>query len=250
MYHFPVLDCHAHVAPDVTSSQVRTLSGALVFAMTRSVDEFDAAVTNPQDGLLWGIGTHPGVPAALTEWSAERFHRSAKDTILIGEVGLDRGGNGQVQARVLEGVLRTPTPALTSIHSTGRTRQVIELIERNPRPGVILHWFAGDREDIERATAAGCYFSINAAMTDEQMTALPLDRILPETDFPSARSRTKARTPGDIRALEHSVVRLTRQTPDEVRRRWYENLGALVASADVANRLPRLMGEAIEAAQT
>jgi len=35
----PPLDCHAHIAPDVTASQLDGLGSALIFAVTRSLDE-------------------------------------------------------------------------------------------------------------------------------------------------------------------------------------------------------------------
>lgn len=238
MFPFPLLDCHAHIAPDVTAAQVGTLKGAQIFAMTRTLDEFKAARTNPQTGLLWGVGVHPGVPAALSQWSHRRFAAAVEQTVLIGEVGLDRRGDDATQRVIFEDILRTAPAALISVHSTGRARKVVELVEKNPHPGVMLHWFTGAPDDIQRAAAAGCFFSINAAMTDEQMTALPLDRVLPETDFPASRSRTGAKVPGDIIALEKKVARLTRQSLPEVRRRWYRNLSTLAERADVQQKLP------------
>ncbi|OJV93342.1 MAG: hypothetical protein BGO47_05150 [Microbacterium sp. 67-17] len=249
MFPFPHLDCHAHIAPDVTAAQTRTLHGAQVFAMTRSLDEFDAAIENPQAGLLWGIGTHPGVPAALAQWSEQRFQDAVSRSILIGEVGLDRRGDATQQGEILAAILRAAPPALISVHSTGRTKQVVDLVEKHPHPGVILHWFTGDRDDAARAADAGCFFSINAAMSDEQMTVLPLDRVLPETDFPSSRSRTQARTPGDTAALERTVSRLTRQGASDVRRGWYRNLGALSTRVGVRQRLPAELQELIDRAE-
>lgn len=250
MFPFPLLDCHAHIAPDVTVAQVRTLGGAQVFAMTRTLDEFDAARTNPQNGLVWGIGAHPGVPAALDQWSHDRFAAAVQHSVLIGEVGLDRRGDDDAQRVILEDILRTAPAALISVHSTGRARRAVELVEKNPHPGVIMHWFTGTAEDIQRAAAAGCFFSINAAMTDEQMTALPLDRVLPETDFPASRSRTGAKVPGDILALEKKVASLTRQSLPEVRRRWYRNLAMLVERSDVQQKLPVGLQQLISVART
>lgn len=248
MFPFPPLDCHAHVAPDVTAAQTRTLNGAQVFAMTRSIDEFDAAIDNPQSGLLWGVGTHPGVPGALAQWSEQRFLVAARRSILIGEVGLDRRGDSAHQADILASILRTAPAALISVHSTGRAKQVVDLVEKHPHPGVILHWFTGDRDDAARAAKVGCYFSINAAMSDEQMTALPLDRILPETDFPASRSRTRARTPGDTAALERTVARLAREDVSQARQRWYGNLGALCEHAGVRDDLPLTLRDLVDRA--
>src|SRR5438105_11838523 len=61
----PPLDCHAHIAPDVTKSQIGALKGAIIFAMTRSPAEAGAAARRSDATILWAFGAHPGVPAAV-----------------------------------------------------------------------------------------------------------------------------------------------------------------------------------------
>ncbi len=56
----PRLDCHAHIAPDVTPAQVAALGGAIVFAVTRSPAEAAAAARRRDDTIIWGYGAHPG----------------------------------------------------------------------------------------------------------------------------------------------------------------------------------------------
>ena len=248
MFPFPALDCHAHIAPDVTAAQVRTLRGAQIFAMNRTLEETEAAVVNDQEGLTWGVGVHPGVAASGRQWTEERFLKAAAQTWLIGEVGMDRRAGGAGQEEILTSVLRITPQALISVHSTGCTSQVVRLIEKNPRPGVVLHWFTGTDEEAARAARAGCYFSINAAMSDEQMTRLPLERVLPETDFPSSKGRTGARAPGDTRVLEEKVSRLTRLSKEAVRLRWYQNLSGLAKEAGVQARMPAHLRALLDAA--
>jgi TatD DNase family protein len=218
--------------------------------MTRSLAESRAALLNPQVGLTWGIGTHPAVASSLDTWSAEEYEAQLDATPLVGEVGMDRRGSKTAQLEVLERVLSTNSSALFSVHSTGRAAEVVDIVEHSKQRGVILHWFTGSRSEIERASAAGCFFSINAAMSAEQMKALPLERVLPETDFPSARSKTGAVKPGDVRKLELAVAELTRQSLEQVRWRWYRNLADLVTSASVSHRLTPALRTAISHAET
>jgi len=82
---------------------------------------------------------------------------------------------------------------------------VVELAERSRHPGMILHWFLGDAAEVARAAKAGCYFSVNGAMSDEVLRRFPADRVLPETDFPSTARRGGGRLPGDTSKLEHRV---------------------------------------------
>jgi TatD DNase family protein len=51
-----------------------------------------------------------------------------------------------------------------------------------------------------RALEAGAYFSVNEAMNDTLIRAIPTDRVLPETDFPARQIR--AQLPGTLAPLE------------------------------------------------
>ncbi|CAN5285221.1 TatD family hydrolase [soil metagenome] len=228
-FDFPPLDCHAHIDPTVTGAQVATLRGAQVFAMTRTVSEGVVALGNPQAGIYWGVGAHPALPQH--DWSTAQFEECAQKTFLIGEVGLDRARALGPQLEILKQTLERSSNHLISVHSNGRINQILDSVENAGCSGVILHWFMGDRQQIARAAALGCYFSINAAMPDEQFRLLPYERVLPETDFPAARKKTLASKPGDIRELERRVVDLTRTTQDEVRRHWYRVLGSALRSS-------------------
>ena len=247
----PALDCHAHVAPDVTAKQLSTLNGAFVFAMTRSLQEAAAVRRRLDPELLWGTGVHPGLSGALASFDRDEFAAQLDSFCLVGEVGLDRRGSLAQQQEVLAAILEVASarPVLFSVHSTGRTGAVLDVIERRPHPGVILHWFLGTSDEIERACRLGCYFSINAAMPDDIVSRLPADRILPETDFPSSRSRTGAARPGDIARLETRISELGIAPIFDVRSLWYRNLGALATRVKAIPLLPPTLRSAIAAAQ-
>ncbi|MDB4872608.1 MAG: hypothetical protein JWL97_3612, partial [Gemmatimonadales bacterium] len=67
----PQLDCHAHIAPDVTRAQITALDGAFIFAMTRSPAEARAAARRRDDTIIWGYGAHPGLKAPVDAVTAE-----------------------------------------------------------------------------------------------------------------------------------------------------------------------------------
>ena len=61
-----------------------------------------------------------------------------------------------------------------------------ELLEDNT---IIFHWFSGSSAQLKRARDLGCFFSVNAFMLStkrgrEYAKAIPLDRLLIETDLP------------------------------------------------------------------
>jgi TatD DNase family protein len=237
----PPLDCHAHIAPDVTPSQVAGLDGAQVFAMTRSLDEARFVADRQDPGLVWSLGVHPASRLARDAFDAAAFASLLDRFALVGEVGLDRrGGDLETQQRVFDRVLAAAAgqPVLLSVHSTGAIDAVLDLLATRPHPGVILHWFTGDESRVDRAAALGCYFSVNAAMTNEQITSLPRQRVLPETDFPSSRQRTKALRPGGVLAIEARLKKLWPHGEVTVRRQLYRNLRDLAIASRAIDRLP------------
>jgi TatD DNase family protein len=248
----PKLDCHAHIAPDVTVPQVAALNGAIIFAMTRSPDEAAVAACRRDETILWGYGAHPGLKTATAHVTEDRIRRAVANHLIIGEVGLDRGSALQPQQAAFDTILKTCIghPALLSIHSTGRTREVITALAQHPHPGAILHWFNGTQQEIHQAAGLGCYFSVNAAMSDERIGWMPRERLLPETDFPSSRRSTRAKLPADIDYLEERIVRLTGQTSGQIRLMWYRNLGQLTRAAGVESRLPDTIKRILRAAES
>lgn len=223
----PALDCHAHIAPDVTARQLATLDEARLFAMTRSLAEAEAVACRRDPTLTWGIGIHPGVAAARSTYDPDRFRALLPKFALVGEVGLDRRSGRDEQVRIFTDILDAcrEQPVLISVHSSGRTSEVIDLIERSPHPGMILHWFLGTDSQRARALAAGAYFSVNRAMNEDILRAIPSDRILPETDFPARQ--VGARLPGEVTPLEQLLTRLWGTSVVDVRHRLWANLKAI-----------------------
>ena len=186
----PPLDMHAHVATSTTPRQLERL-GAVVFAATRSLDEYERVATRKDLVTVWGVGSHPGVPAAIDNFDAERFRRFVERTPFVSEIGLERRSKvdlGSQQAvftsilDILEG-----TPRIVSLHSSGAIDAVLDAIKAHPAPGLVLHWWRGNAAQTRRAVELGCWFSVNAAglKYPADVALIPLDRLLTETDHPT-----------------------------------------------------------------
>jgi TatD DNase family protein len=219
------------------------LNPSIVFAVTRTLEEAALVERRADSRLVWGCGVHPGRADALKAYDADRFRSLLPSFVLVGEVGLDRrAGHLELQRDVLRDILLATSEgtALVSLHSSGAQALVVEHLEERPLPGAILHWFTGSRTDVRRAISCGAFFSVNSAMHDAQLELLPPDRILPETDFPNVK-RAGVRRPGDIDRLESRLGDLRGETREKVRRRWYENLRTVAASAGIIERLPEAL---------
>lgn len=242
----PVLDAHAHIAPDVTPAQIAALGRSVVFAMTRSLHESRQVRSRRDPSLVWGIGIHPGISTARAQWDAKEFTDLLGSFALVGEVGLDRrGGDLPLQRSIFKDVLRIvrSEPVLVSIHSTGTTTEVVEHLRDEGIRGAILHWFNGDAADIARAIETDAYFSVNAAMSEDQIRQLPPERVLCETDFPARKVR--ARKPADVQRIEQLLSQIWHATLEEVRATIWWNLRTLSERSGAIERMPEPVADTI-----
>ena len=240
----PALDAHAHIAPDVTPTQIAALGQSVVFAMTRSMDEARKVKNRRDPALVWGIGVHPGVATGREAWDPEQFTALLGSFALVGEIGLDRRGGDLVRQRsIFKDVLSIvrSEPVLVSIHSNGLATEVVEHLQAAGMRGAILHWFNGDSTDIAGAIETDAYFSVNAAMSEDQIRQLPPERVLCETDFPGRKIR--ARKPADIERIEHLLSQIWNKTPEEVRARTWWNLRTLSERSGAIERLPEAVAD-------
>lgn len=238
-FSLPALDAHAHIAPDVTSAQIAALGQSVVFAMTRSLHEARQVRSRRDPELVWGIGVHPGVPAARAAWNAKQFTDLLDSFALVGEVGLDRrGGEWARQRSIFKQVLSIvrSEPVLVSVHSSGAATEVVEQLHDAEMRRAILHWFNGDATDISHAIETDAYFSVNAAMSEDQLRMLPPERVLCETDFPARKAR--ARKPADTQRIEQLLSQVWGKSPDEVRAKTWWNLRTLSERSGAIERLP------------
>ena len=246
----PALDCHAHISLDVTDRQLRDLGTAIIFAMTRNPAEASQARQRYDHNLLWACGAHPSFVAQGGTVDTEQFARRAKHFAVVGEIGLDRrSGNMALQESVFESLLEClkGEPVVLSVHSAGASVEATRILRRQPSAGVIMHWFTGDTAELDDLLSLGCYFSVNTAMRRDILDALPLDRLLPETDFPVARKRTGSQ-PGDTTAIETVLAELHGTDNANVRRQFYRNLRRLTVDTGAIDRLPLRISDLLMAA--
>lgn len=144
-------------------------------------------------------------------------------TRYVGEVGLDASPRfyksfetqKEVFARVLTRCAAAGNKIVTT-HSVRATKAVLDMIEQYmpPQRGrVVLHWFTGTAAEAKRAVDLGCYFSVNAEMLVNKKRsaitkALPLDRILTETDGPFTQTSGHPSTPSDVRVAVEGLARM------------------------------------------
>jgi TatD DNase family protein len=249
----PAIDAHAHVDVRVAARDLSELD-AVVLAVTRSLAEWQAASVRDDELTLWGVGCHPAMPDAVRAFDARTFADALETAAFVGEVGLDRRSRVSVDEQVavlteiLRAVQRVPRPL--SIHSTGATKAVLDLLEANPTSTPILHWWRGTSQETARALQLGCFFSLNGheATSPKAIDVIPLERILTETDFPhSERYDASASRPAATETIERALMRQHGLSLVELRQRLWKNLQDAFAPAlevvPASRRLGRLLRE-------
>lgn len=249
----PAIDAHAHIDVRIAPQDLSGLD-AVVLAVTRSLLEWEAAAAREDELTLWGVGCHPAVPDAARAFDARAFADALEAAAFVGEVGLDRRSKVSLDeqvavfAQILQVVQRVPRPV--SIHSTGATRRVLDLLEASPISTPILHWWRGTSHETARALELGCYFSLNGheATSPKAIAAIPAERILTETDFPhSSRYDAAASRPAATETIERALMRQHEVSLAELRECLWNNLKQVFAPAlevvPASRRLGRLLRE-------
>jgi TatD DNase family protein len=164
-------------------------------------------------------------------------------TRYVGEVGLDAGPrfykSFETQKEVFARVLTLCAAAgnkIVTTHSVRATKAVLDMIEQHlppPRGRVVLHWFTGTAAEAKRAVDLGCYFSVNAEMLANEKRAaitkaLPLDRVLTETDGPFTQTDARPATPSDVWIAVEGLARLHGTPPANMAATVTKNLRSLL----------------------
>jgi TatD DNase family protein len=243
MSRLPPLDLHAHIDVSISEDDLYELD-AVVFAVTRSLDESEEAIKRTDETTIWGVGCHPALAKAHVSFTPERFRHLVKASPFAGELGLD--GKARVpldkQLETLRSALDILAydPRLVSLHNYSATQRLIEELERHDTPGRVLHWWLGDVPLTRRAVELGCYFSLPpAAMRRKDLlAAIPLDRLLTETDHPFGDRRSQHARPGKVDVVERALAAHHHRDRQDIRRMIWLNLNRLIKETGCGGLLP------------
>ncbi len=237
--------CHLDLYPDHVEA-VRRAEEAGVFTLTVTTTPLAWArnheLAAPTRHVRAALGLHP-------QLVGEREHELAlwkellPRTRYVGEVGLDAGPrfykSFDRQKSVFGEILRTCAAArgkILTVHSVRATKIVLDMVEQHlprDRGRVVLHWFTGTPAEVKRATQLGCYFSVNSDMLanpkrDATNRAIPIDRLLSETDGPFTRVEGRPTRPEDVRSAVLSLARTRSTTADQMALTVLRNLKSLL----------------------
>lgn len=217
-----MIDFHTHLDlyPDPSAvareCSVRSMD-VLSVTTTPSAWKGTLALATPGSRVRTALGLHPQI-AHQRRSELDLFDSYLPDASYVGEVGLDGAPEFKKywddQLAVFNHVLQACSRAggrIMSIHSRRAASAVLDRLEAFPNAGVpILHWFSGNKRDLDRALSLNCWFSVGPAMLSaakghDVVGHIPRGQILTETDGPFAQVNGRSMLPWDA---QRAVIQL------------------------------------------
>jgi TatD DNase family protein len=239
-----MIDTHTHLyypefAADLDEVIARAQAAGVEKIITAAVDRATAekclALASRYPQVVYAAaGVHPSDASRASEDDLWWIEAAAGDpaVVAVGEIGLDvyRGETNLTEQeavfeRMLELARRAGLPVI--IHHRAAGRRTLEIVKAHAITRGVFHCFSEDAEYAKRVLDQGLCVSFTGNITyknsrlPEVARALPLDRILLETDAPFMAPvpyRGKRCEPARVREVALKLAEIHRVPPEEVDR--------------------------------
>lgn len=219
------LHCHLDLYPDYKSIFEKVENNkiyTLTMTTTPRAWKQNFELSKARKYIMPALGLHPQLIDKYFE-ELSLWKKYLCETRYVGEVGLDASPyfykSFDKQKYVFKHILEECSSVggkIISIHSVRCASTVLDMVEQYfsmEKGTIILHWFSGNKKEMQRALALGCYFSINSEMTKSNsgrnlIFNLPLTRIFTETDGPFVKINRRVSDPTDILNVVHKISQI------------------------------------------
>jgi len=240
-----MIDFHAHIdlypRPDqVAKKCIAREMDVLSVTTTPSAWKGTSELVAPGSRIHSALGLHPQI-AHVRKSELELFDSFLPATIFVGEIGLDGApefkSHWADQLKVFRHILKSCSNVggrIMSIHSRRAAGMVLDELSSFPLSGIpILHWFSGEKRDLDRAITQCYWFSVGPAMltsakSREMIINIPRERILTETDGPFAKIAGTSMMPWDVSVVVPQLAAIWKITDREVEMQLNNNLCSLL----------------------
>ena len=192
---------YEHDIPLIMNSMKRLHIKACCVSMDYSSSTKTLELGKQSDFILPFIGIHPEKAQNEIESTLKLLDENNEIISGIGEIGLDRTyTNSDEEFVKQEQVFRTQLSYAekfrkpVSIHSRKTLDEILEILPSYNIPTTLLHWFDGNKKQLQKTMDLNCYVSFGPVMVyskDKQvlLSKTNKDKILVETDGPVRFSR-------------------------------------------------------------
>lgn len=241
-----MIDAHCHldlypnpeeIAQEIEKKQIATVAVTNI----PSHFMFSTPHVRPYKHVYLALGMHPLLAESHTESERRKFKLAAKQTMFIGEVGLDFSVHGQATANqqltTFQEVLQSINDRhrFISLHSRGAEEKVNDMLAQCQIKMAVFHWYSGPVSILAKILENGHYLSINPAMVKSKngqkiIDQLPKSRVLTETDGPYVRIGSRTAKPSDVLSVLSYLAKVWRISVDEAEHQVLDNFRRIVDS--------------------
>lgn len=249
-------DTHTHLNADVYDDKLEeTIADAVdqgvaymnVVGFDKETNRKANAIASRYEGIYASAGLHPTDAHLFTQKDIEEVETYLKQekTVAVGECGLDyywQKDTKVVQKEIfwaqIELSKKYNKPLI--IHVRDAIQDAYELLLEASRDGKlrgVMHSYSGSPEMAERFVDLGLYISLggpvtfkNAKVPKDVAVAVPMERLLIETDCPYLTPhpyRGKENRPGHVRLVAEAIADLRGISLEELAERTTHNAKAL-----------------------
>lgn len=199
------------------------------------------ALAESFDFVYAAVGIHPENCGDFEPGMIDQLRQMAKNprVVAIGEIGLDyywaENPPRELQQEVLRRQLRLAEelglPVI--IHDRDAHGDSLEIVREFPRVRGVFHCFAGSAEMARELIKMGWMLSFNGAVTfknakkaPEVIAAVPLEKLMIETDAPyltPVPHRGERNDSSYVRLVAEKIAQIKGLTPEEVEKATWEN---------------------------
>ena len=199
------------------------------------------ALAESFDFVYAAVGIHPENCADFVPEQIDTLRQMAKapKVVAIGEIGLDyywaENPPRELQQEVLRRQLRLAEelglPVI--IHDRDAHGDTLDIVREFPRVRGVFHCFAGSAEMARELIKMGWMLSFNGAVTfknakkaPEVIAAVPLEKLMIETDAPyltPVPHRGERNDSSYVRLVAEKIAQIKGLTPEEVEKATWEN---------------------------
>lgn len=225
-----IVDAHCHVDlyenPEDVLKRAREVGVCGVIAVSMDVESMKRtlSIANASEGMVKpALGLHPlavqpdfSIDSDLEDALA-MLRGNVNRIVAVGEIGLDHYQSREREVQLKQEVVframldfadEKRLPVI--IHSLKAERRVFSILEEYGDLAVVIHWFTGPAELLEKGVRKGYYFSVTPAVTYSSKVRrvarrVPLELLLCESDGP-VEYRGVVGEPSDCRMVVEKIA--------------------------------------------
>lgn len=193
------------------------------------------------------FGIHPNNANDYSD-CLEKLDEYIIESPIIGEIGLDfhwieDKSTYHNQIKVFEYFLKKAKDydKVVNVHTKGAEEEILNLLRKyDIGNNTIIHWYSGDISYLKKLIAIGCYFTVSvdipySKVTQEIVKYIPIDKILAETDGPTALQWINGEypMPSFIKNVYYDISKLKNIDENELKTQIKSNFIRLVKNLQI-----------------